>query len=296
MLRGLTEGKHLVESIGEALELILRMVSCHEVVDDIDQTLRLDVCSQTPHSVCGSVVFKLGLLVGMPEETVINQEAQDHAMACPLFARLLGQLAPAFRRLPVLHKNLYEPPQRVALNNIERPPTQVGGDQRAIALFLCIFARHNEPLGFVETDVQTRTADHRHALSTPTDADGVRRPGMGGNIVGHRLLALSDSHVLITADWREDLHALEQGRGLLDKGSRALEGIRGNTLHPEGGMVGLERRQQAQGKWLLGGILRMRCRFWGPLFGRDALLLESLGLLRPRPEFRGGLREDKAHG
>jgi hypothetical protein len=30
-------------------------------------------------------------------------------MACPLFARLLGQLAPAFIRLPVLHKNLHLP-------------------------------------------------------------------------------------------------------------------------------------------------------------------------------------------
>ena len=61
-------------------------------------------------------------------------------------------------------------------------------------------------------------------------------------------------------------------------------------------MVGLERRQQAQGQLLLGGILRIRRRFWGPLFGRDALLLEHLDLLIPRTEFRGGLIEDKAHG
>src|SRR5439155_25279400 len=88
----------------------------------------------------------------------------------------------------------------------------------------------------------------------------------------------------------------EQGRSLLDKGSRAIEGIRGKTMHPDGGMVGLERRQQAQGQWLLGGILRMRRRFWGPLFGRDALLLEHLDLLIPRTECRGGLIEDKAHG
>jgi hypothetical protein len=128
------------------------------------------------------------------------------------------------------------------------------------------------------------------------DADGVRRPGMRGKIVGHRLLALSDSNMLITADLREDLHALEQGRGLIDKGARAIEGIRGNTRHPEGGMVGLECRQQAQGKLLLGGILRIRPRFGGPLFGRDALLLEHLGLLIPCTEFRGGLIEDKAHG
>lgn len=129
----------------------------------------------------------------------------------------------------------------------------------------------------------------------PTDADGVRRPGMRGKRVGHRLWALSDSHGLITADVRENLHALEQGRGCIDQGSRAIEGIRSNTMPPDGGMVGCERRQQAQGKWLFGGILRMRRRFWGPLFGRDALLLERLDLLRPRTEFRGGLREAKAH-
>src|SRR5215471_15943673 len=119
---------------------------------------------------------------------------------------------------------------------------------------------------------------------------------MGSKIVGHRLFALSDSNVLITADLREDLHTLEEGRGRIDKGARAIEGIRGNTMHPDGGMMGLERRQQAQGKLLLGGILRMRPWFWGPLFGRDALLLEHLGLLIPRTEFRGGLIEDKAHG
>src|SRR4029453_954309 len=114
---------------------------------------------------------------------------------------------------------------------------------------------------------------------------------MGGKIVGHGLFALSDSNMLITADLREDLQAPEQGRGLIDKGPRAIEGIRGDTMHPDGGMVGLERRQQAQGKLLLGGILRMRPRFWGPLFGRDALLLEHLGLLIPRTEFRGRLIE-----
>jgi hypothetical protein len=32
----------------------------------------------------------------MHEETVINQEAQDHAVACALFAGLLGQLATPF--------------------------------------------------------------------------------------------------------------------------------------------------------------------------------------------------------
>src|SRR4030081_1094247 len=103
----------------------------------------------------------------MHEETVINQEAQDHAVACALFARLLGQRAPAFIRLPVLKKNLHEPPQRVALDNIQRPPAQVGGDQRARGLFLGICERHDEPLGVVGTDVYTRAADPSPPSSPP---------------------------------------------------------------------------------------------------------------------------------
>ena len=61
------------------------------------------------NSVECEVVLKLVLLVGMHEETVINQEAQEHAVACALVARLLGQRAPAFIRLPVLNKNLHQP-------------------------------------------------------------------------------------------------------------------------------------------------------------------------------------------
>jgi hypothetical protein len=53
----------------------------------------------------------------MHEETMINQEAQDHALACTLVARLLGQLTPAFIRLPVLNKNLDKPTERIALDN-----------------------------------------------------------------------------------------------------------------------------------------------------------------------------------
>jgi hypothetical protein len=72
-----------VESLREAWELILRMVGCPEVGEDSAQTLRLDVGSQTPHSVCGSVVFQLGLVVGMQAETVSNQEAQDARSGMP---------------------------------------------------------------------------------------------------------------------------------------------------------------------------------------------------------------------
>jgi hypothetical protein len=64
-------------------------------------------------------MFELGMSVGMKEQALINQQAQDYASACTLFARLLGQLAPAFRRLPVLHKYLHKPTQCMTLNNIE---------------------------------------------------------------------------------------------------------------------------------------------------------------------------------
>src|SRR5262245_46736555 len=81
----------------------------------------------------------------MHEQTMINQEAQDHAVACAFFARLLGQRAPSFIRLPVLNKNLDKPTQGMPLDNIKRPPTQVRGDQIAIAFFLLIFDRHDKP-------------------------------------------------------------------------------------------------------------------------------------------------------
>ena len=97
------------------------------------------------------------------------------------------------------------------------------------------------------------------------------------------------SHVLIAADLGENLHATEDGRSLIDKGPCAIEGIRRDTVHPDVGMVGLERCQQAQGELLFGGILGIGRRFRRPLFWGDALLLEHLGLLIPRTELRGGL-------
>jgi len=64
-------------------------------------------------------------LGGVNEQRVIHQQAQDHAAACAFFAGLLGQLRPSFMPLPVLHKNLDEPPQRLALDNVECAPAQV---------------------------------------------------------------------------------------------------------------------------------------------------------------------------
>src|SRR5882762_5108393 len=70
----------------------------------------------------------------------------------------------------------------MALDNLEGPPTQVGGDKRAIGVFLGIFEGHNEPLGCVGADIQPCTPSHRYDLSTTSDADGVGRPRMSGQV------------------------------------------------------------------------------------------------------------------
>jgi hypothetical protein len=87
-------------------------------------------------------------------------------VACPLVTRLLGQLASAIIRLPVLDKNLDESTARMALDNIERLPTEVGSDQIALRLFLGVFDGHDEPLGFVGADIQPRTPHQCHPLLT----------------------------------------------------------------------------------------------------------------------------------
>ena len=207
---------------------------------------------------------------------MINQEAQDHAVACALVARLLGQLAPSFIRLPVLNKNLDKPTQGMALDNIKRPPTQVGGDQIAIGLFFFIFDGDDEPFGFMGADIQPCTPHHRHHLIAASDADGVGRPRMGGKVVGDVLVTLADPNVLIAADLREHLDATKQGRGAIDKSRRAIERIRHDRVNPDIGMVGLEGLKQAQRELFFGGILRVGSRFARPLFCGDTLLLESL--------------------
>ena len=74
-------------------------------------------------------------------------------MACPLFARLFGQLRPSFMSLPVLNKNLHEPPKRMALDDIKRAPTQIRGDQVAIGLFVFVFNRDDKAFGLVSADL-----------------------------------------------------------------------------------------------------------------------------------------------
>src|SRR6266851_2014191 len=105
----------------------------------------------------------------------------------------------------------------MALDNIKRPPTEVGSNQIAIALFLGIFDGHDEPFGFVRADIQPRTPYQCHHLLTATDADAVGRPRMGGKIVGDVLVPLAGPNVLIAPDLREHLYPIEKGGGPIDK-------------------------------------------------------------------------------
>ena len=114
-----------MEGLREARPLLLRSLRPHEVLNDVDQTRNVHVCSETPHGIRRQVVLELGVLVGMQEATVSNQQAQDPAVACALFAGLLGPLAPACLRLPVLDTHLDAPPQGLALAHIERAPGEV---------------------------------------------------------------------------------------------------------------------------------------------------------------------------
>src|SRR5499426_2832109 len=145
----------------------------------------------------------------MIEQAMINQEAQDHAAACALFARLLGQLAPAFMRLPVLHKYLDEPTQCMALDNIKRAPGQVRCHQITIGLFALVFDCDDESFGAVGADVHPCTADMRYHLFTASDTDGLWRTRMRGKIVRHVLVVLIHADFLIATYLRDHLHATE---------------------------------------------------------------------------------------
>ena len=88
----------------------------------------------------------------------------------------------------------------MALDKIKRPPTQVGGDQLAIGLCCFIVDGDDEPFGFVSAAIQPCTPHYRHHLLAASDADGVRRPGMGGKVVGDVLVTLADPNVLMAAE------------------------------------------------------------------------------------------------
>jgi hypothetical protein len=167
----------------------------------------------------------------------------------------------------------------MALDHIKRPPTQVGGDQIAIALVIVVCDRHDKPFGVVGADIQPRTTDSRHHLLATPDAEALGWPRMGGTIVGDVLFALPNPNVLMAADWRDDLHATENGGGRIDEGRRSIACICHDTVHPDMGMVGLERLKQAQGELCFRGILGIGPWFGWPLFFGDTWLLEGFFLL-----------------
>ena len=155
------------------------------------------------------MVAELGVLVGMTEETMINQQAQDDATACSLLARRLGQLAPAFRRLPVRHQHLDEPPQGVRLDHVQRAPGEIRRHQIPRRLFPRIFPGPAQPGGVVSTNGHACTAHTGHHLVTAADAAGLGRTGMGGTRVSDVLFTRAHTHVLMAAHLGDDLHARE---------------------------------------------------------------------------------------
>ena len=72
----------------EAFEFLLRVVGRHEGVDDLDEALTSHWPVDSPQCMQAGC-FKLALFVGMQEETMMKHQAQAHAMACALVARLL---------------------------------------------------------------------------------------------------------------------------------------------------------------------------------------------------------------
>src|SRR5690242_18586307 len=100
--------------------------------------------------------------------------------------------------------------------------------------------------------------------------------------------ALMQADVLLATRLQDDLYPAEKGRGTSDKGSGAIERVRHNTVHSDTRMLSLEALQQVQGKWLFGGIERMRGWLrWALLFG-DPLLFEHLFLPLPNTQLGSG--------
>jgi hypothetical protein len=198
--RGTAEGPHLVSGAWEALSLTLRGIGRDDRRAQLHQAVDLYLCPETSHGIRREVVLKLGVVVGMPEAAMINQSAQEHALASALFAGLLGQLTPSFRRLPGRPNNLDEPTQGVGLDTIARAPSQVRRDQRAIARFACVVQRHDHAFGVVGAAGQSRTCHDGHDRFPAPDADVRRGSRRGRKLVGQVRRALVRAHGLRAAD------------------------------------------------------------------------------------------------
>ena len=295
MCFGLAEDKHFVSGVGEVVKWPWRIIGRPQVRDDVDEAFDWPLCAQTSSGRRRQVLFELGVLGGMNEQAMINQEAQEHASSCPCFARLLGQLAPAFMRLPVRHQHLDEPPPRMALDHIERAPGQVRCHQITRGLCARILAGPDPPLRVVGADGQPRPANHHLHRATAAEAEALRRTGRGRNIVRDVLCALMQAAFLMATELGDDLHPTTPRRGAVDQGCRAIAGIRRETVPLAGGMVRRALCSQAQSQGLLGWRGRIRRRVRRPLLGGHAWLREGLRRCIPGAQLGGRLREAKAY-
>ena len=123
------------------------------------------------------------------------------------------------------------------LDDIERAPAQIRGNQIAIGLFAVILQRNYKAFGAMGTDVETGTADDHGDCFSPSNADLLRCPRMRSKIVGDMLLALIHAHLLVGANLANHLDASQECRGLIHKGCVPIEGIRDDTVHCHLGMV-----------------------------------------------------------
>jgi hypothetical protein len=69
--------------LSELLEPFNRSIGQNDLLKQSQRGFHLNLCCNAAHSKCGKFVFQPGCLVGMKEEIVIYQQAQDQASACP---------------------------------------------------------------------------------------------------------------------------------------------------------------------------------------------------------------------
>jgi hypothetical protein len=112
----------------------VRILGLNHAPYHVDQRIHPRLLLQTADGTRRQAVLNAGLLLGVKEEGMVQQQTQGQAAAGPLFIALRGQLPPSFMSLPVLKEHLDQPSQGIRGRNIHRPPTQVTGHSIPILL------------------------------------------------------------------------------------------------------------------------------------------------------------------
>ena len=81
MLGGRVERKLLLQLVGNLLECLGGILGHDQLLEDRQQTLYLHATTQAPYGIRRLLVLDLGQLVGMQQEAMINQQAQNQAAA-----------------------------------------------------------------------------------------------------------------------------------------------------------------------------------------------------------------------